>query len=70
MAAPWILTTDHVVVGVEHSVPPNVPNVRVAPEAVQAVPDVDQRVRTPHIAEGDEFGDVEINAFCRPEVIQ
>lgn len=36
----WTPITDHVVVGVEQSIPPNVSNVRVGPGAVQAVPNV------------------------------
>jgi len=62
--------TDHVVVGIEHPIPPNVTNVRVVPGTVQSIPDVDKRVRVPHVAEVDEFGDVEIYACGRSRVIQ
>lgn len=63
-----ILITDHVIVGVEHSIPSDVSNVRVVPGTVQAVPDVDQRARIPKVTKFDELGNIEIDARGRSGV--
>ena len=64
-----ILVADHVVVGVEHLVSPNISNVGVGPGLVQAAPHVEQRVRVPQTTEFNEFGDVETNTCGRSRVL-
>ena len=70
----WDLVTDHVIIGIEHPIPPNVTDIRVIPGTIQSIPEsipeVDDRVRVPHVTEFGEFGDVEIDARCRSRVIQ
>ena len=66
----WVLVTNHIVVGIEHFITLDFSDVRIVHSIVQAVPDVDQRVRVPQITEDDKLSDIKSNAPGRSGAVQ